>query len=82
MHLDNGAAVGRPLLNLGRVGPAVLENRLVVVHVRDEDDHHGGGGVDCLGVGGLPVLHAALAVVHGGDVELVLVPLQVDVAAH
>ena len=36
------------------------------------------GGVDSLGVQHHPALHAALAVVHGRHVELVLVPVQVD----
>ncbi len=82
-YLDHRAPIGRPLLNLRRIGAAVLKNRLVVVHIGDEDDDDGGGGVDGLGVGGwLAVLHAALAVVHGGDVELILVPLQVDVGGH
>jgi len=81
VDLDHRTPIGRSLLNLRRIGAAVLKDRLVVVHVGDEDDDDGGGGVDGLGVGGLAVLHAALAVVHGGDVELVLVALQVDVGA-
>ena len=78
VHLDHGAAVGRALLYLGRVGRAVREHWLVVIHVGDEDDHDGGGGVHGLGVGHHAALHAALPVVHGGHVELVLVAVQVD----
>ena len=78
VHLDHGAAVGSSLLNLRRVGGAVCEDRLVVVDVGDEDDHHRRGGVDCVGLGGGPGLRATFPVIHGRHVELVLVPVQVD----
>ena len=44
-NLNDGASVGRPLLDLGGVGGTVLEDRLVVVHVCYENDHHGRRGV-------------------------------------
>ena len=78
VHLDDGAAVRSSLLNLGRVGGAVGEDWLVVVDVCDEDHHHRRGGVDGVGLGWSPGLRAALPVVHGRHVQLILVPVQVD----
>ena len=45
VDLYDRAAVGRSLLDLWRVRDAVLEYRLVVVDIRDEDDDHGCGRV-------------------------------------
>ena len=54
-----------------------IKQRRVVVDVCDEDHHDGGGSVDGVGVGRHSGLHAALAVIHGGHIQLVLVPVQV-----
>jgi len=47
-HLDNRAAIWGTLLHFGVVGAAVLEDGLVVVDVRDENDNHGSAGVRSL----------------------------------
>ena len=44
-NLDYRTSVGGALLDLWRVGGAVLKDRLVVVDVGDENDNHGRRGV-------------------------------------
>ena len=73
LHFDHGAPIGRALLHLGIVHAAILEHRLVIVHVGDEHDDDRGAGVG----GGLPV-GATGTVVECSHVQLVLVPVQRD----
>ena len=82
VHLNHRTPVRRALLYFRRVGCAVNENRFVVVYVSDEHHHDGGGGVDGIWVGHHAPLHAALAIVHGGHIELVLVPVEIDRAVN
>ena len=78
MNLDHGTAIRSTFLYLWSVGGAVSEDWLVVIDISDEDHHHGGAGVDSLGVQHHTTLHAALAIVHSSHIELVLVSVQVD----
>lgn len=75
-YLDDLRAGWGALFHLGRVGGAVVEEGLVVVDVGDEHHHQGGAGVR----GERPLL-AARAVVPRRHVQLVLVLVQLDVAA-
>lgn len=73
LYLNDRAAVRRTFLHLRVIHPAILKDRLVVVHVGDK--HHDDRGA---GVNGLIAIRTACAVVQGGDVQLIFVPIQRD----
>lgn len=66
---DDRAPIGRAFFDLGAVRTALGEDGLVVVHVRDEDDHDGGRCVSWSGTA------AAGPIVYGRHVQFVLVPV-------
>ena len=79
VDLDDRAAVRRAFLDLGRVGRTIFKDGLVVVDVGDEDDDDGGRRVKRRRVDRRSgAFDAALSVVSGGHVQLVLVAVQHD----
>ena len=80
MHLDHRTSVWCTFLNLGSIRCTILEHRLVVIDVGYEDDNHSSGSMDVVWINRSSGVDAALAIVHRGHVQLVLVPVQVDLA--
>ena len=80
VHLNHWTSVWSTFFNLGSVRGAVLKHGFVVVDICDKDHDDGGRGVEgrVTSRAWLGRIHAALAIVHGRHVQLVLVTIQID----
>lgn len=73
LYLNDRAAVRRTFLHFRVIHPAILEDRFIVVHVGYENHDNRGAGMNSF-----IAIRTTRAIVQGGDVQLVFIPIQGD----